>query len=227
MRTLAILSAVLGLLSQDAEKIKAALKTVGERTYKLTDEKHGGSLVLKTTVEKDAAILDDVLTLQEGEAKATMAFKQTCAIDACLNPTAVEGKITDGKENRTVSVVVKDGTAKVKLVDGAEVTERSETLGDKAITHFALFRVVCILEAKKDATVKFNLVDVEAFLVRKDSTLTCNGKDKTDVGGKAVECDQWTLKEEGRDRDSIFWVSGGVVVKATVEGVSMELVEKK
>ncbi len=225
MRLLAILIVASGL-AQDAEKIKTALKGVGDRTYKVSGEKgSSGTLVLKTTVDKDGATLDDALEAEIGGRKLAMAFKQGCKLDAFLNPTSVEGKMIEGEQAFAITVAVKDGKAAAKMTAGAETSEKEVELGGKAITHFALFRVVCLLEAKKDATVAFDLFDVPDLKMRKDCSLTCAGKEKTDVAGKSVECDKWTMKRD--KRESTLWVSGGVVVKASLDGLDFELVEKK
>ncbi len=226
MRTLAILAVAFGLPSQDADKIRAALKGVGERSYKVSDgDKMSGSMILKTGVEKEAAVLDDVLLLGDGDMKVSMEFKQTCKLDSFLSATTVEGKLTFSDKVQTRTLTVKDGKAAAKTTEGGKTTEKEVAIGDKAITHFALFRVVCVLEAKKGAVTTFDLLDVESLDLKKDCTLTCDGKAKTDVAGKSLECDKWTLKQEAKE--STFWISGGFVVKASLDGLNVELEEKK
>jgi hypothetical protein len=197
--------------------------TFGTRTYAVRrDGTALGTLTFKTTLDGSRVVLDD--TLKADDPKMELRFRQTCEPDAYLNPVSLE--ITgEGSEKLSIKAAVKDGKAACTIVRGEEKAEREEALGARAISHLALLRVACFLEAKEGVELAFDLLDSEDVKIKKDRVIKYGGKEKITVGGKEREAVRWSI-QDGAHEDAV-WVDDGVAVKASMHGVVLELSETK
>lgn len=189
----------------EADKLEAALKKFGTRTYvmSLSSGEKMGTKTLKTSVvaEKGRKIaVFEEFTLENGKPSGTTVER------ADLNGLKlISIKITilgDGKPSlNTISV---EGTKATLRFTGDE--DKKVDVTDKTVGDEALLRLVCAAEQKEGAELKLDVLSWPLRQVEPGRSLKCEGQKKVEIGGKKLDAFLWT--EAGHVEGGYkYWVS--------------------
>jgi len=220
----------------DADKMEAALKKFGERTYSIMMEgKKIGTAVLRTRMEKEkgrtVAIFEDQITIGEGE--MALKMKETASLDR-LRLLGAEGSTKEGDKNEKVSVTVDGKKAKITGRDPEIVVE----LTDAAVGEHGMLRMLCAAEQKVGASFKLDVLSLTAEELQPGHAFTCVAKEQIEIGGKKVDAFKWANKGEWKKTrkvgdqevpatttvDNTFWVSPDGYVLRSMNPEGMEVV---
>lgn len=205
----------------EAEKMEAALKKFGTRTYSaLLEGKNAGTRTLKATVvtEKDRKVA--VLEATEVE-----RGKQT---DAALEKAELKGlklismKVTTAKPAKADENTLKvEGLkASMRLPDTEPALEFDVT--ENTVGDLGFLLRVCAAEQKEGAALTLDLLSWGIPQVQ-NLTLKCEGKKQVDVGGKKVDAYLWAGKN-CLDFELKYWISPDGYLLRWVEAETIEYV---
>src|SRR5687767_11598527 len=127
----------------EADKLEAALKKFGDRTYRIVEEgKETGTMTLKTSIERDgdkmAAVFEDRADMKIGDFQLTMTLNEKASLDGLRLISATrKGKTPDGDVDWRVSV--RGGKAAMKVED----REQTIDVTARTVGELAVMRLVC------------------------------------------------------------------------------------
>ena len=243
MRTLiaAILLLQAAPPQSEKDKLEAALKKFGERTYRISDlGTEVGTVTLRSRIQKEGdrnvAVLEVEFKIKVEGQEVAMTFAETAELDGLRFVSARRtGSTPDGRME--TQVTVKDGKAVIK--DGDD--ETTHAIGRDTIGDLAPFWLLCAAEQKKDATFKRDVLNLIMPGYEPGHVYTCAGPETIDVGGRKVETFKWTekgewkhpMKIDGKDMlmpskvDNSYWVGAeGCLVRFTSGRTELTLVTK-
>jgi hypothetical protein len=210
--------------------MEAALKKVGDRSYKISMEGESvGTLTMKTRIEKKGngkvVVFEDQMEMARGGEKMQMTMKETAALSHLRILSAQRG----GKDmDWSVSV---SGNKAVLKVEGREQTVE---LTEGAVGESGLLRILCAAEQKEKASFKVDVLSMTSERLEKDHHFTCLGKETVEVGGKKIDAFKWEEKGEWKitrngiagtsSVDNSYWVSAEGYLVRSIGPNGMEIV---
>lgn len=190
----------------DAEKMEAALKKFGTRTYStFISGKKTGTRMLKTTIvtEKDRKIAVLEGTDVEGGKQTGTVVEKADLKGLRLLFVKVTSLTIAKPDDNTLRVEGRKATMRLPNQPEPLVFDVTEnTIGDEA-----LLRLVCAAEQKEGAVLKLDLLSWLIPEVEEGRTLTCEGKKQVEIGGKKVDAYLWTGKDRYLDFTYKYWIS--------------------
>jgi len=180
----------------EADKLEAALKKFGERTYRMSEAgTEVGTVTLRSKVRKEGdrkvAVLEAEFKVKVEEMEAAMTFVECADLDGLKFLSARRsGNTPDRKLDSHVTV--KEGKALLKDGDA----ESSHAIGKETTGDLASVWLVCAAEQKKDAAFKLDVLNLAMPGHEPGHVFACLGKETIEIGGKKVEAFKWVEKGE-------------------------------
>ncbi|HKS17394.1 MAG TPA: hypothetical protein VJU16_08790 [Planctomycetota bacterium] len=205
----------------EADKLEAALKKFGNRSYRIKDGgKEVGTLTVKTRIEKagdrKVAVLEDEYAVKFDGVDTTMSYRETASLEG-LRLVSGHHKIVTPGGPVECKIVIKDG--KARLQDGGEnpILDISPTM----VGELAVLRLVCAAEQKRGANFKADLLSLGVPAFEPGHAFRCIGPEQIQVAGKKVDVFRWEQKGEWKHKvtvdgqettltfvmDKSYWVS--------------------
>lgn len=226
----------------ETDKMEAALKKIGDRTYRiLLQGKEAGTCSLKTRIEKEGersvAVFEDRYSLALEEHKIAILWTQKASLDRLRLISARH--TTDLSGRKTEWVVAMEG--KKAFIERGGKKETVE-VSDGTIGEAAMIRLVCVAEQKEGAAFTADVISSEEHQFQPGHSFKCLGKESVDIGGKKVEAFKWenkgewksTRKVDGQEVpttttiENTFWVSPeGHLVRSMGSGGSELVLDSK
>jgi len=194
----------------EADKLEAALKKFGNRTYGMfVSGKKAGQLTMKTRIETE-------------DGRRIAVFEDSMVEPATggqVTGTVIEKASLDGL--RLVSLRWVSGAAGKKTMDtitvqGTKATVRSEggkktfDIPEKTLGELAVLRRVCAVEQTKGATFTFDVLG-HATQALESRELRCDGEVEIEIAGKKQQAIRWREQtQEGKTGAQVkntYWVS--------------------
>ncbi|HKS17396.1 MAG TPA: hypothetical protein VJU16_08800 [Planctomycetota bacterium] len=189
----------------EADKLEAALKKFGNRTYQfLVEGKKVGTRTLKTAIieETDRKVaVFEVKDTAGGKQTGTVVENADLRGLRLLYVKVTTSMKTKGDEN-TLTVEGLKATMRLPKVEPMIIDVTAKTIGEEA-----LLRLVCAAEQKEGAVLKFDLLTWGIPQVEEGRTLKCEGKTQVEIGGKKFDAYLWTGKDPVLDSTYKYWVS--------------------
>jgi hypothetical protein len=197
---IAVLAAVLLIQAapapSDADKTEAALKRFGDRTYRiLLNGKRGGTLALKTRIERDkgqpTAVFDDDFDFVLEGTRSRLVTSERASLDRLrlLSNTITE---VDGDKQDRFSITVDKETAHLKGLTGRKTEIK---VPDTLMGQMSVLRRMCISEQKEGVSFPVALINARHERLQIGHVIRCLGKQKVDHDGKKI--DAWKWEEKG------------------------------
>lgn len=193
-----------------------------------------GKGVMKTLQEKEAIILEDTYEVETNDGKVWLRLKQSCAMDRYLSGSkiAAEGKADDARFSYALELKNGEMNFEMPSPDGRGSRGMRQTVSEKVITTFALFRVVSILPQRKEFRFDFDFMEPEEMTFENGRghrtrytaahTLTCIGEEEVTVEGKNMKAWKWKHagRSERREKNwkREYWVKDQTIVRAMIDG---------
>ncbi len=226
---------VILLLAQSPEdKLEAALKKFGERSYKvLRDGKEAGTMTLKTRIEKEGeakvVVMEDRVELKAGEDEMHMAFTERASLKGLRLISAKRtGKVPGGTIDWWVSVA--EGKASLRVDDRQQTIDITEG----TIAELAIMRLICAAEQKVGASFKADVLVMVAERMDRGHEFKCVAKETLDFGGTKREAYKWEETWEGKvtrngmtatsKTANTYWASPDGYPLRSIIGPGMEVV---
>jgi hypothetical protein len=225
----------------EADKLEAALKRMGECTYRMVQGGEViGTMTLKTRFEKvgdrKVAIFEDHATVKFGDKDFGMSLTERASLDGLRLISSIRtGNRPDGKFEW--GITVKDGKVTTTVEDRTETFDVTKaTTGEQAA-----MRLVCLAEQKVGASFKADVVTLVAERLDPDHAFRCVAQETVDIDGQKVESFKWEQKGEwnitrkigGREVpatasiNNAYWVAPeGHLVRFSQGGMDFTLVSK-
>jgi len=186
-----------GPAQSEADKLEAALKKFGDRTYsRIIDGEQAGFRNLKTSVITEMGRKIAVFEESEEESGKTL---HTTVEKAELNGLKLLSvKVTNHLAE--VSMITVDGLKATLKYTGDEDNVIAVT--DNTVGEEALLRLVCAAERKEGAELKLDVLRYPARRLETARTLKCEGKKRVEIRGKKLDAYLWTEPWGGK-----YWVS--------------------
>lgn len=217
----------------EADKLEAALRKFGNRTYKiLLKGEPVGTYALKTRVAEEEgqklAFLEDRLETKIGETVRTTDYTEKAVLKGlALHWTTQTDTALEGKSVPVIAI--KDGDGHVSTTAGKRMHLKAVAgaLGERA-----LFRLVCMKEQKIGATLKVNALVLEPIDYQMDREVKCVAKETLSIGGRKIAAFKWEDKRDGSSIltgkpvpvpiDNAYWVGpDGALVKFKIGPLEM------
>lgn len=241
----ALLAAILLVPFQaqsEADKLEAALKKFGDRSYLLlVNGKKVGTLTLKTRIEKEGgrsvAVFEDRFAMTLEGVEMVLAVTEKASTQGLRLISAKRTTKEGGKEvDWTVSV---EGT-KASLQSGG----RKQTLDvtEATIGEQAMVRLVCVAEQKEGVAFAVDVMSGVDDQLQRAHSFRCLGKEQVEIGGKKFDAFKWENKGEWKivrkvgdeevpgstSVNNTFWVSpDGYLLRSTGAGASEFVLDAK
>jgi hypothetical protein len=183
----------------EADKLEAALKKFGDRTYtRFIDGIEAGYRTLKTSLVTEKGRTVSMLEVSEIESGKTLS---TTVEEAELNglklKTARRGEVVGGKsELNTITVDGLKATLKYAGKEDKVVAITEDTVGEEG-----LLRRICATEQKEGAELKLDVLRYPARDIER-RTLKCEGLKQLEIRGMKFDAYLWV--EPGNLK---YWVS--------------------
>lgn len=221
-----LVAALLFLPAQEADKLEAALKKFGARTYvmSLTTGEKIGTRTLKTSVVTE-------------KGRKIAVFEESTEENGRPGGTTLEKADLDGLKLLSIKITILGGgkpDVNTITVEGGKATlqfrgdeNKVVDVSDKTVGDEALLRLVCAAEQKEGAELKLDVLSWPLRDLEKARTLKCEGKKQVEIGGKKLDAFLWT--EPGRVAGGYkYWVSpdGYLLRWIGLGGVSSVLASK-
>jgi hypothetical protein len=211
---------------QEPDKLEAALKKFGARTYvmSLTSGEKIGTRTLKTSVVTE-------------EGRKIAVFEESTEENGKLGGTTVEKAELNGLKLVSMRITIMSGgkpDVNTITVEGGKAAlkftgdeDKKVDVTDKTVGDEALLRLVCAAEQKEGAELKLDVLSWPLRDIEAGRVLKCEGKKPVEIGGKKLDAFLWT--EPGHVAGGYkYWVSpGGFLLRwIGLGGVSNVLISK-
>lgn len=195
----------------EADKLEAALKKFGNRTYIMSiSGEQGGRLAMKTRIEKEGgrrvAVFEETMIEPFIGGKVTGTMVEKAALDGLRLISLKWASREGGKES--VDTITIEGTKATLIFSG-----KKETLDvtESTIGEMAVLRRVCAAEQKEGAEFKVDVLNPPAHEFQAGRTLRCEGKAQIEIAGRKHEAFLWKEKSQkgqpGMQVNNTYWVS--------------------
>jgi hypothetical protein len=230
----ALLAAVLVLVpaQSEADKLAAALKKFGDRSYLIMENgKKVGTYTLKTRIAVEEgrrlAVFEDRIDKHSDSSTVTLDLVEKATLNGLRLDWAT--RADGGMKEDDTTIDIQDG-------DGHVATDLGNLLLKKvggAVGERALIRLVCAQEQKVGNSFKADLLVLDPVDYQRGQEIKCVARETIDVGGKKIEAHKWEDKREGESVlngkpiaykfDNAYWVGpDGTLVK--FRSGSMEMI---
>jgi hypothetical protein len=181
----------------EADKLEAALKKFGERTYSIKEAGQStGTMTLKTRIEAGddgkVAVFEDQIAAKTGDTETSVAISERASLNGlALIRGARNGKDSEGKFDWTGRIQDDDALLNVHgqmLV----LRDAKGALGEQAV-----MRLVCAKEQKVGAEFKCKVLLLAPACVDEPHEFRCVAKETLEIGGAKREAFKWQQKWEG------------------------------
>ena len=203
-------------VQSEADKLEAALKKFGNRTYRILIEgEQVGTCSLKTRIDKEGArpvaVCEDRFSVTMGGEEVTMTTTERASLDRLrLVSSKMIGKV-GGKET-PVTIAVDGRKATMTFEDRTPIFDITDaTVGEQAV-----IRLVCAAEQKEGAEFKVDVLNMTTGTFQPGHAFKCVAKEQIEIGGKKVDAFKWEQKGEWGDGKpptskttvhNVYWVS--------------------
>jgi hypothetical protein len=221
----------------EADKLEAALKKFGNRTYRITERgKPIGTTTLNWKVEKQddrrVAVFEDTATLQVGPVAVTIILTETADLEG-LKLIRATREAGGPKGKLEISASIRDGDAYLT------VNERQLLIRDirNVMGELSVIRLVGMKEQKVGSAFKSNVFVLQSPSDELKHDFRCVAQETIEIGGKKVEAFKWEQKWKGkaiRDGESVdatvenaYWIGAdGTLVRFKIGPNEMTLEQK-
>ena len=222
----------------EADKLEAALKKFGDRSYLiLANGEKVGTVTLKTRIEKgengNLAVFEDRITQVMAGREATLTMTEK-ASTARLRLHSSKKTVKEGDKEDAWSIKVTGATALMKV----EGREQTVEITDATIGEEGVMRLVCAADQKEGSSFKIDVLSMVAERLETDHEFTCLGKEQIEINGKKHDAFKWQQKGEWKftrkigDREvpgtsrvnHTYWVSPDGYLLRVSYGRGMEIV---
>lgn len=225
----------------EADKLEAALKKFGDRTYRIREGgKPTGTLTLKTRIEKagdrKVAVLEDKYAVKMDGVDTGMTYRETASLEG-LRLVSAHHKGVSPEGNVECKIVLRDG--KAKLMDNGE--NPTIDIGPNTVGELAVLRLVCAAEQKRGTNFKADLLSLMVPAFEPGHAFRCIGPEQLQIDGKKFDVFKWEQKGEWKHKvtiegqettlasevDKSYWVSpDGHLVRFRSDSMEMTIETK-
>ncbi|HKS17395.1 MAG TPA: hypothetical protein VJU16_08795 [Planctomycetota bacterium] len=210
MRMLLAALLLLPPAQSEADKLEAALKKFGNRTYGMyVSGKKAGLLKLKTKIETEGgrrlAIFEDSMTEPATGGTVTGIVTEKASLDGLRLSTLRWVSILDGR--RSIDSVTVEGSKAVVIREGEKKTL---TVPEKTMGESGLLRQICAVEQKKGEILNVEILN-HVMQELESRELKCDGEVDIEIAGKKQVAFRWREQlQEGKSGANVrntYWVS--------------------
>lgn len=222
----------------ETDKVEAALKKFGTRTYRILEKgKPVGTFSLKTTlVEEDGlklAVFEDRLETKVGESTRTVDFSEKATLKGlALHWGTQKDSASKATSDPVITIRDGDGHVSTSATGNMLLKKVAGALGERA-----LFRLVCMKEQKVGAVIEVHALVLEPIDYQMDRTVKGVAKENLEVGGRKIAAFKWVDKRDGSSIltgkpvavpiDNTYWVGpDGALVKFKCGSLEMTFESK-
>jgi hypothetical protein len=194
----------------EADKLEAALKKFGNRTYGMyVSGKKAGLLKLKTKVETEGgrrlAIFEDSMTEPATGGTVTGIVTEKASLDGLRLSSVRWVSILDGR--RSVDSITVEGAKAVVIREG---DKKTLDVPEKTMGESGLLRRVCAVEQKKGEILNVEILN-HVMQELESRELRCDGEVDIEIAGKKQPAFRWREQlQEGKAGANVkntYWVS--------------------
>jgi hypothetical protein len=194
----------------EADKLEAALKKFGDRTYGMyVSGKKAGLLKMKTSFETEngrrIAVFEDSMIEPATGGKVTGTVTEKASLDRLRVSSLRWVTLQDGR--KTVDTISVEGSKATVRSEGARKTL---DVPDGTMGELGLLRRLCAKEQAKGASFTVDILS-HATQDLQSRELKCDGDVEIEIAGKKQACFRWSEQtQEGKPGAQVkntYWVS--------------------
>jgi len=180
----------------EADKLEAALKKFGDRSYLILEKGEKiGAVTLRTRVEKEGgrsvAVFEDRITHTMNGREFTLTMTEEASTDRLrLLSSRKTVKGDDKEEHWSISV------AEAKALMKVEGREQTIEITDVTIGEEGVMRLVCAAEQKEGSSFKTDVLSMTAERLETGHDFKCLGKEQVEINGRKFDAFKWEQKGE-------------------------------